>query len=62
MFSFVTECLELYYVRKILSVAHNRMDRHILLKFQGVKCSGISLSQIQELDKTNLTYLELNVE
>ena len=64
MFSFVTECLELYYVRKILSVAHNRMDRHISLKFQGVKCSGISLNQIQDLDKTNLTYLvvKLNVE
>ena len=57
MFSFVTECLELYYTRKILSVAHNRFDRHISLKFQGLKCSGISLAQIQKLDESNLTYL-----
>lgn len=57
MFSFVTECLELYYIRKILSVAHNRFDRHISLKFQGFKCSSISLAQVQRLDETNLTYL-----
>ena len=57
MFSFVTECLELYYSRKILSVAHNRFDHHISLKFQGIKCSGISKSQIQQLDEANGTYL-----
>ena len=57
MFSFVTECLELYYTRKILSVAHNRFDRHISLKFQGLKCLGISLAQVQKLDESNLTYL-----
>ena len=57
MFSFVTECLELYYSRKILSVAHNRFDHHISLKFQGIKCSGISESQIEKLDEGNGTYL-----
>ncbi len=41
-FGFVTECMELYYIRKILSVAHNRFDRHISLIFQGLKCAGIS--------------------
>lgn len=29
MFSFVTECLELYYTRKLLSAAHNRIDRYL---------------------------------
>ena len=54
MFSFVTECLELYYIRKILSVAHNRFDRHISLKFQGLKCAGISLAQVQKLDEVKM--------
>lgn len=57
MFSFVTESLELFYIRKILSVAHNRFDRHISLKFQGLKCADISLAQVQEVDKAELTYL-----
>ena len=57
MFSFVTECLELYYSRKILSVAHNRFEHHISLKFQGIKCSGISEDQVQQLDESNSTYL-----
>ena len=42
MFGLVTECLELYYSRKILSVAHNRFEHHMSPKFQGIKCSGIS--------------------
>ena len=47
----LSQCLELYYRRKILSVAHNRFEHHISLKFQGIKCSGISESQIQQLDE-----------
>ena len=64
MFSFVTEYLELYYSRKILSVAHNRFEHHISIKFQGVKCSGISHSQIEHLDEANCTYIpvKLNME
>ena len=57
MFSFVTECLELYYTRKILSVAHNRYEHHISLRFQGIKCSGIAKGHIQQLDEANSTYL-----
>ena len=57
MFGFVTVCLELYYTRKILSVAHNRYEHHISLKFQGIKCSGISKSQIQPLHEANGAYL-----
>ena len=57
MFSFVTEYLELYYTRKILSVAHNLYEHYISLKFQGIKCSGISVSQVQQLDEAKNTYL-----
>ncbi len=42
MFSFITECMELYYCRKLLSAAHNRLDRYISLKYQGLNCSKIS--------------------
>ena len=35
MFSFVTECLELYYSRKIISVAHNRFEHHSHQSFNG---------------------------
>ena len=57
MFSFVTECLEMYYSRKLLSVAHNRVDRYVSLKYQGLKCSGIGSEQIAVLDKHEQTYL-----
>ncbi len=43
MFSFITECMELYYCRKLLSAAHNRLDRYISLKYQGLNCSKIRL-------------------
>ena len=51
MFSFVTEFLELYYSRKILSVAHNRFEHHTSLKFQGINCSKISRNHITALDE-----------
>ena len=56
MFSFVTECLELY-TRKLLSAAHNRIDRYISLKFQGIKCANISPEHITQLDSNAKTYL-----
>jgi len=54
MFSFITECLELYYTRKLLSFAHNRVDRYISLKYQGMKSAGISADDIQKLEKENV--------
>ena len=57
MFCFVTECLEMYYSRKLLSVAHNRVDRYISLKYQGMKCTGIGAEKITMLDKDEQTYL-----
>ena len=57
MFSFVTECLELYYTRKLLSVAHNRMDRYISLKFQGINSAGISAEHISTLNEDLHSFL-----
>ena len=50
MFSFVTECLELYYTRKLLSAAHNRMDKYISLKYQGLKYVRIYPENISLID------------
>ena len=36
MFTFVTECLGLYYTGKLLSVAHNRIDHYVSLNYQTV--------------------------
>lgn len=57
MFSFITESLELYYIRKVLSAAHNRIDRYISIKFQGLKCANISHEHIRQLDSDAGTYL-----
>ena len=53
MFSFITECLELHYTRKLLSAAHNQIDRYVSLKFQGIKCATISLESITKLDSNS---------
>ncbi len=53
MFSFITECFELYYMRKLLSFTHNRADRYISLKYQGMKSAGICSDDIQKLENEN---------
>ena len=53
MLSFITECFELYYIRKLLSFAHNRVDRYISLKYQGMKSAGICVDHIQKLENEN---------
>ena len=36
LFEFMTVTFELYYERRLLAVAHNRMDRYIALQFKGL--------------------------
>ena len=35
MFSFVTEVMDIYYNKKILSLANNRVETYVALRFQG---------------------------
>ena len=56
MFTFVTECLELYYTRKLLSAAHNRIDHYVSLKYQGINRARIGFDKIQVYDETERTY------
>ena len=50
---FVTEALELYYQRKLLSVAHNRLDHYVSLKFLGKNAERISKNAITPLPDYN---------
>ena len=47
MFEFATEALELYHQRKLLSVAHNRVDHYISVKYRGLNASKIPKEHIQ---------------
>ena len=50
LFEFMTVTFELYYERRLLAVAHNRMDRYIALRFKGLGASKVNLSEIRESD------------
>ena len=50
MFYFVVETLELYYKRKLVNVAHNRLESYIALRFQGLNVKKISKADITKSD------------
>ena len=50
LFEFMTVTFELYYERRLLAVAHNRMDRYIALWFKGLGASKVNVSEIRESD------------
>ena len=50
MFEFVTEALELYHQWKLLSIAHNRIDHYISLKYRGLNASKVPKEHIQPLN------------
>ena len=50
LFDFVTVTFELYYERRLLAVAHNRMDRYIALRFKGLGASKVNMSHITKSD------------
>ena len=45
----MTEALELYRQRKLVSVAHNRVDHHISVKYRGLNASKIPKECIEQL-------------
>ena len=48
MFQFVTDAMELYYKRRLLSVAHNRFDHYIAVKYRGLNASIIPVNKINK--------------
>ena len=49
MFQFVVEKMECYYKRKLLSVAHNRIDRYIQVKFRGISAGKLKKEHIVQV-------------
>ena len=50
LFHFVTETLESYYCRKMLSVSNNRLDTYVALRFQGLNAKKVPKDSIEEVD------------
>ena len=50
MFSFVYEVMEIYYQKKLLSLANNRIETYVALRFQGINA--------QKLDKDEINITE----
>lgn len=46
MFSFVTEVMDMYYQKKLLSLANNRKETYIALRFQGIKADKVAKEDI----------------
>ena len=54
---FVIEKMECYYQRQLLSVAHNRIDRYIQLKFRGIGAGKIRKGHIVQLSSDSDMFL-----
>ena len=46
----MTVTFKLYYERRLLAVAHNRMERYIDLRFNRLGASKVNMSEIREAD------------
>ena len=42
LFSFVTELLEMYYQKKLMSLTNNCKETYIALEFQGIKADKVA--------------------
>ena len=47
MFAFITEVMEMYYQKKLLSLANNRREAYIALRFQGIKAQKVPKEDIE---------------
>ena len=50
MFSFVTEIMEIFYQKKLLSLTNNRIQTYIALRFQGINAQRLDKDDIQAGD------------
>ena len=57
MFQFVTEALEIYYKRRLLSVAHNRFDHFIAKKYKGFNAHAIPVDKIHKRDDSPFQFI-----
>ena len=57
LFEFLTVTFELYYERRLLAVAHNRMDRYISLRYKGLGAGKVNPDSIHKSTESNDIYL-----
>ena len=57
MFQYVTEALEIYYKRRLLSVAHNRFDHFIAKKYKGFNAHAIPADKIHKRDDSPFQFI-----
>ena len=47
MFSFITEIMEMFYQKKLLSLANNRIETYVALRFQGITSQKVAREDIK---------------
>ena len=57
MFQFVTDAMELYYKRRLLSIAHNRFDHYIAFKYRGLNAAVIPANKINKQGDSQSLFL-----
>ena len=62
VFHFVSETLESYYCRKLLSISNNRLDTYIALRFQGLHAHKIPKESIEETENKNVFTVKSKTE
>ena len=56
LFQFVVEKMECYYQRRLLSVAHNRIDRYIQVKYRGLNAGKIQKEHIKSCSENSSSF------
>lgn len=56
VFDFITMTFEMYYERRLLAVAHNRIDRHISLRYKGLGACKVDDTSIHKSTDDDYTY------
>lgn len=56
VFNFITVTFETYYVRRLLAVAYNRIDRYISLRYRGLGAYKVDEADISTLMDNGFTY------
>ena len=57
LFEFLTVSFELYYERRLLAVAFNRMDRYISLRYKGLGVAKVAQNAIHQSTKASHIYV-----
>ena len=57
LFEFLTVTFELYYERRLLAVAHNRMDRYISLRYKGLGVAKVNQDSIHQSTNASHVYI-----